>query len=280
MRDSQDSSLAGLRRKLTVYRSVLAAVVVLQLGFLWFGRPATKTIQVVDLPAEIARMALDPAFTDLSQTFYASKAATVHLHLMGRTQRCPLHIHATEAEVTAIVDGTAHVSHVFGQSGGLARVTRTFTRGDIIQSPPSCGHEWVNPSEDSVLGNLVFASPPFSGNLYVTADDARMKGGAGPTLFRTEDAMSGFRQGGEATTVTPLTALARGVRLITTKRPFPIESAKGTVVFIREGHASIRVAGQTFPMGPAYLAIVRDHGGVTLVPTGNEPLLLLIFDAD
>src|SRR6476469_2848630 len=106
---------------------------------------------------------------------------------MGRRQRGPLHIHPTHGELTAIVGGTEEVSQVAPSDGQLARTTATFTPGDLIYSEPFCGHEWVNTSSGQLLGNVVFATPAFSGNLYVTEHDARKMNSGAPTSFRVED---------------------------------------------------------------------------------------------
>jgi hypothetical protein len=274
------ANIAALQRKLAIYRLVVASTAVVAIGVFIVGRLQRETVQVVDLSSELARISANPNVTDLARTFYSSASASVHFHVMGRTQRCPLHIHPTHGELTAIVGGTADISQRFAAEGQLTRSAGTFAAGDLVYSPAFCGHEWVNPSAERLLGNLVFAAPVFSGNLYVAENDVRIMKGGAPTSFRMQDDLAAFRQGGEATLEKRLMSLARPVRLVATNREFQIAAAKGTVVLFRSGHGSLRAGGRSSTIGPFSLAVLKNHGAVSIVPAGGEPLLLVVFDAD
>jgi uncharacterized RmlC-like cupin family protein len=275
-----ETVVVTLRRKLAVYRLLIATTAIVGVGVFAVGRVPRETVEVVDLQSELARLSSLPNVTDMARTFYSTESASVHLHVMGRTQRCPLHIHPTHGELTGIVGGTAEVSQVAPSEGQLARTTATFTPGDLVYSPPFCGHEWVNTSSDQLLGNLVFAAPVFSGNLYVTENDARMMKGGAPISFRVQDELTAFRKTGQATVEKSLTLLAKRVRLVVTTREYAIEPARGTIVLFRSGRGSVRAGGRSSTIGPSSLAVLKLHGGAAVIPAGSDPLLFLIFDAD
>jgi hypothetical protein len=146
--------------------------------------PATPVLEFHDIFADVSKVEqIAGNQTDFAHPYFASPAGTIHMHVLGRTQRTPLHFHRASTEATLIVSGGPVIRHVYGTEGRL--VTR-LTHAEplaLIVSPPHCGHEWANPSPDRMQANLVFASPPFDGNLHVTDDDSRLLEGGQPSII-------------------------------------------------------------------------------------------------
>lgn len=237
-----------------------------------------ERIKTFDLAAEVSSLAAqEPTAFDVVKAYYISAPASVHLHMMGPTQRCPLHLHPANQEITAILGSIARVSHAFGRDGAIAVTSGTFHRGDLIQSPAGCGHEWVNPSPDQFLGNLVITSPRFAGNLNVAADDARLKNGPSPTLYRLADAFASL-PAESGPSVTPISGFDGRLMLVATSRPYVLAQSAATIVFVRYGSAALRCRlGRTFHLGPSHLAVLTDHADATIVPEDSGPVALLVL---
>jgi Cupin len=275
-----DSGQDALRRKLNFYRFVIATAALIWVGVFLANRVSKGSVLVVDLNDELLRLSKNPNVTDLARTFYSSAAASVHFHVMGRTQRCPLHIHPTHGELTAIVGGPALVSHLFPAGGSMSRTEGTYTTGDLIYSPAFCGHEWVNPSSDRLLGNVVFAAPPFAGNLYVREDDPRLNQGHPPSILRVSLALDAFNRSTETVSDGSIGSLTRQIHLVTTTREYALTPASGTVLFVRAGRGVLRAEGRSATIAAGFLAVLTDHRAAKVETVGSDPLLLVVFNAD
>lgn len=150
-----------------------------------------------DLKTQVSDFAeARPEATDGEFKVYASAVASVHMHVIAPGQMCPLHIHRETHEATVIVSGEPLIKHVWGDGDGLAFAESRSEVGDLVLSRPFTGHAWINAGEEH-QGNLVIASPPFDGNLYLYANDERMKPGPPPEFI------------GDSATVSFPTPLAR-----------------------------------------------------------------------
>jgi len=276
--DRPDSAvIADLRRSLAFYRLVFA-LLVLGLFGIWAYPRWKWSIETYDLTEDLKHMtAAETEITDLSRTYYASPELSVHMHVMGKTQRCPLHIHPHGDELTAIVGGVANVAHAYASQRDLAESVHTFVPGDVIYSPPSCAHEWVNPSDQNALGNLVFSWPGFGGNLYVHPDDPRMTAASAPTLSRVRDDLAAFAQSAEQVRTTVLGQTEKRVRLVFSKEQLTLPAAQATAVWVRAGDAVLKGRlGRTYTLHSNQLAVLRHNGAVTLAPSTGEPMAVVV----
>ena len=135
--------MAATSRLLAFYRIVVVLLVAgVAVGLTvrrWGRRWPRPPVVVRDLGAELATLAAEaPRIVDRSETYYHSSRASVHVHVMGYGQRCPLHLHAETHEATVVVSGEAQVVQLSGAGTGLARTAATYPEGWLIASPPRC----------------------------------------------------------------------------------------------------------------------------------------------
>lgn len=200
-------------------------------------------------------------YHDDAETYFSSPTASVHLHLMGRQQICPLHRHRETSEATVIVSGVAEVRHVFGADEGLQTRTAEYRTGDLISSPVGCGHEWRNPSSERPLGNLVFASPLFEGNLYVRADDDALRAGPPPTLIDPDETLSRLSAGGEAVHAAPLGPLGDKLTLLFLREEttIPLDAGEGFVLYLARGSGAAEIQGRHLLGANELLVVPTGH---------------------
>lgn len=154
-----------------------------------FNKKANKRAQavdpeIVDLGARVSEWAKNwPGRSDISETYYESDAATIHMHALGFEQTTPLHIHRSSEEAVIIVSGTARVTRVYRENSRPELDNQDYEEGALIHSPPLHAHEWMNQSKDRFQGNLVFTAPPFDGNFYVKPLDPRILSEAASSSF-------------------------------------------------------------------------------------------------
>jgi uncharacterized RmlC-like cupin family protein len=231
---------------------------------------AEKTY-AVDLLARAAEFEKNrPDATDGEFHVYRSPHATVHLHLIGVGQMCPLHIHRTTHEATVIVRGMPEVVHVHGATGSLKEETRRVPAGTLVYSPPFTGHQWTN-VEPVPQGNLVIASPKFDGNLYLHPNDPRMLPGPAPTLLDPAVALA------EATTseLQP-TGLLDGqlsLALVRDSLPLHTDASRDTVLYVALGEGDLD--GQ--PVRPGVAVVLSGGEPVALKATSPEGLAAWVF---
>lgn len=240
-------------------------------------RPAQappETLQVIDMAARLKKISGTNADApDLSQTFFSSPAATVHMHVMGPGQICPLHIHRKGDEVTVIVGGAADVTQIHGPD--LARETGVVTAGGAVASPRLCGHEFVNTSGTEALGNLVFSLPPFDYNLYVRPDDARQRQGGAPLRVDLPAELTTFRQGTEPHRLTPLPVMGGRMATLLLRGSYDLEPTGGPVLlYVAAGTVDVRSGDTAGPVTERTLARLTPSGTVHLNAPAGAALLV------
>jgi mannose-6-phosphate isomerase-like protein (cupin superfamily) len=244
----------------------------------WRLRPRGPEIH--DVVAEARRMVADVALPDQGRIYQTTASASVHLHVMGPRQRCPLHVHPNQHEVAVVVTGAAQVDFGAGNAAGGASGVRSaqFGPGDVVHAPPWCAHEWVNLSRERVLAVLVFSSPPWLGNLYVTADERDLPRGQPSTSFRLEEDLASVNAG-SAPTLRDVPVAGGHLLLVTTDRPFQVERRASTVLFVRTGWGRLQLPLRApVLLGPGHLAILPSHAGATFSPEPGQRLAFMVFD--
>jgi hypothetical protein len=271
-------AVRDLKRQVTLYRVVLVVIVVfaaaVYLVKTWMLQP--PAIEVFDVAREVDQLAAEtPDWLDVVPSkYFKSESATVHLHVMGRDQTCPLHLHAKTEEATVIVKGSAEVEHVFGRDGAAVDQTTKPSVGTVLYSPTYCGHEWRNTSKDVFLGNLVFTAPAFAGNHYVKKDHPLLLRGAAPTVL-DPDAEIAAAAGKRRETPLPMAGGRMRMLVLTADETL---SAKGTtlIVYALRGQGSLE-AGKSVALMPHRLVIVRGRSA-SLRPSREGPLAALVFE--
>lgn len=269
-----------LRRRLWLYRllslvlalSLGALLVAVRLAMVGLGDPE---VEVFDVPARFEALSqAHPDSADLSQTYFTEDTASVHMHVMGRGQACPLHIHRQSHEATIIVTGQAEVRQVWGNGDGLAQRVGVHGPGELIASPPFTGHAWFNRDTDRMLGNLVFAWPPFNGNFYVDGEDARMRTGTAPFVHVPATLLPSLREDVREERLPALNGrmssvlLAKGVHSLVATREAPV------VVYVAQGEGALE-APEARPVKPGQLWVLRRDA--KLRAAEGRPLALYVF---
>lgn len=143
----------------------------------------------IDLTAQVAKYAsAHNGATDLSAQFYGNDECSVHLHLMGPGQFCPLHHHPEGYEFSAIVSGHG----TFRGDGEAGLLKESLQPGDVVLSARGSRHEIGNGSATDYLAALVIATPSFRGNLYVHEDSPQGLGRS--RILRVAEAPEPVRQ--------------------------------------------------------------------------------------
>jgi hypothetical protein len=211
-----------------------------------------------------------PTFTDRSVQFFSSREASVHMHLIGPGQTCPLHIHPGPDEVTVIVGGDANVTHVHGVDGKAVTQTGRRSPGMLVRSPAYCGHEWVPASPGAVQGNLVFASPLFQGNYYLKPDDPRLLQGSEPFFYEPAADLEALTRGSEARVVRPIPGMNGRMSVLLIKGDATIEAAStGPVVgYVLAGSGALDDGHRLSLRERTFLTL---RGKKTSVPVHADP---------
>lgn len=253
-------------RTVLIYRVLVAVLVAALIVVVFFPRRETQPeLEVIDIGAYVdAAVREHPDWPDIvSNAYYRTSSATVHVHVMGPRQICPLHLHETGDEATVVVSGTADVSFAFGRDGVRTGDRGRFAEGTVIYSPKYCGHEWSN-GGDAPLANLVFTAPRFAGNRYVRPDEAMLLEGGAPTIVRPDDSATVPLAGGR-------------MRVLSLDAPEPIAAADAaTIVYVTAGTGSLE-AKRTVALAPRLLVVQRARLQATLRPTAGERLRVVVF---
>jgi quercetin dioxygenase-like cupin family protein len=143
----------------------------------------------IDLAAQVTKYtSAHGGATDLSAQFYGNDECSVHLHLMGPGQFCPLHHHPEGYEFSAIVSGHG----TFRGDGEAGLLKESLQPGDVVLSARGSRHEIGNGSATDYLAALVIATPSFRGNLYVHEDSPQGLGRS--RILRVAEAPEPVRQ--------------------------------------------------------------------------------------
>lgn len=211
-----------------------------------------------------------PDATDGEFHVYRSDHATVHMHLIGVGQMCPLHIHRTTHEATIIVSGEPEVVHVYGEDGALTRREHRVPPGQLVYSPPFTGHQWTN-VEPTPQANLVIASPKFDGNLYLHANDDRMLPGPAPTLIDPAKALS---ESTESTLKrTGLLDDQLSLALVHTPLTLHADPTRDTIVYVARGTGEL----DGLPLKPGIVAVLSGGAPVELTTSSDDGLAAWVF---
>ncbi|HEY3358957.1 MAG TPA: cupin domain-containing protein [Polyangia bacterium] len=263
-------------RVLRFYRVVVALLLLGGAAGVWLARARPwrrpPAVEVRDLDAELATLAGRAAtLADAAETYYVTPRASVHLHVMGFGQRCPLHLHPRTAEAAVIVRGAADGVQVSGEGGALRRRAGRYAEGALIASPPGCGHELVNAAPDALLASLVFAVPPFDGNHYVAADDPRMLAATAPSVYDPRPALAELAASSRLVELPAAAGRLAGL-LVRTEAELPPE--RPLVAYVVEGEGALEAAGR-HGLRPHHLVILR--AGAPARVRATRPLALLLF---
>jgi hypothetical protein len=273
----------ALRRSLRLYRvlslTLAVALLVLLMGLRGAMAGAAEDeeppVEVFDVQTRFEGISRERSqAADISQTFFFSDSATVHMHVMGRGQTCPLHIHRRTHEATIIVAGQAEVLQRWGEQGAFSERQGSHAPGELIASPPLTGHAWFNRAEDRMLGNLVFATPPFDGNLYVEKDNPRMLTGTAPFTYSASEALKAFASTGENVREEPLPVLQGRMSSVLLKDTYALEGTRQApiIVYVAEGSGTIE-GRKSNPVQPGQLWVLRTSVRLHAV----KPLAIYVF---
>jgi mannose-6-phosphate isomerase-like protein (cupin superfamily) len=261
--------------RLRVYRAaavVLAALVIVLLIPRWRSgeRSAQEAsaVEIVDVPARVQRLVEQyPGTADLADTFFESSAASVHLHVMGAGQVCPLHLHRKGEEVTLIVSGSAEARHV----GGPGTQSTIVEAGTLVDSPAGCAHSMTNRSKDSVLANLVFSAPPFDGNWYVQPEDRGLACPVGGDF-----AIVAVSESRDRAEVPPLMQGRMSVADVVDRLDLPGNANSDLILYVLEGAGTL-VAASEHPLRVGQLAMLRRAPSATVRANPGTNLVVLVF---
>ncbi|MFY2562325.1 hypothetical protein ACN469_32325 [Corallococcus terminator] len=283
MSEPTSADSATLRRRVVLYRTLSLVLTVFLLAVLFAVKramtvPEDPEVEVFDVPAVFESLAKkNPDAADVSDTFFFSDGATVHLHVMGRGQACPLHIHRRTHEATVIVAGQAEVQQIWGRGGVLAERRGTHHPGALIASEPFTGHAWFNRAEDQMLGNLVFATPRFDGNLYVEPTDARLAQGPEPFTYAPTRALVLLAEQAGGVAVETLPALegkVSSVVLVKGEHALTATRAEPVIAYVVEGAGTLEAAEER-PVKPGQLWVLRRDATVRV--TEGASLMMYVF---
>lgn len=240
--------------------------------------PAPPGIVVYDLAEHLARIEQALAHqSDVSETFFESATATVHMHVIGFEQSAPLHIHRRSHEVTAIVSGSPEVLQIHGRNGKHHRREGTYRPGVLVYSPPFCGHKWVNPAKDRMQGNLVFASPRFDGNLYVEQDDARLIQGGEPVIYEPDAELSVFLAGSLPYESKRLPMMDGKMTGLLIREHMRLDAVSGpSVIYVARGACTME-AGEEYALHEQHLLVLPPHTAVVFRAGHGTPVSMIVF---
>lgn len=215
--------------------------------------------------------------TDSTNDYYDSEFGSIHLHLIGRAQRSPLHIHRRTAEATAIITGEPTVTQRFRAQGRVRTRRAQYGAGTVVASPPHCGHEWANDSPNELQANLVFASPPFDGNLYIEGDDPRLAEGSVPEVLVPDDIDEMLKSQTEPVRQRRFGFMNDKMFVVTAKGtgtlgPFPGAS----FLYVSRGRGTVKAAAPEV-IEENYLVSISPRTKVELAPDDGAFLLMILF---
>lgn len=304
-----NEQISPMNRSLKVYRALAAALALSTAGAAWMVQRVLDENEL--LAARVARSrAATPASgptppagdapeitlvvvgerlatierqnstqSDISETYFGDSTSSMHMHVMGFAQTCPLHLHRTTEEATIIVGGVAEVTQTWGAAGALTTRQGRYTAGALVRSPAFCGHEFRNPSDEHMLGNLVIAAPPFDGNFYVRPEDPRMLRGAEPFNLDLAAAHARFASGAGPTerVVLPILQGRLSSLLLRGEVALASDVAHPALVYVVAGAGDVRVGGHEAPLGATHLVTLRARRPATLRARDGATLAAFIF---
>jgi uncharacterized RmlC-like cupin family protein len=162
------------------------------------------------------------------------------------------------------------------KSGEVVTSQSAFDPGQLVYSPPFCGHAWINTSERHSQANLVFAVPPFDGNFFVTPDDPRLARATSP---RTLDPASMLAALGERDfLLEPLPVMPAAMSQLVVRSRAELRGVLvPSAILVLEGRATIR-SDEAFRVRANHLLIVPALRKLSI--EAHEPTVMLIFRPD
>jgi hypothetical protein len=237
--------------------------------------PAEPQLKLVDVAARVAAIESKKSEqADASETYYAMPQGSVHMHLLGKQQSCPLHLHRVAHEVTVVVSGGPEVLQIYPEAGKLQRRAAPVEPGTLVYSPPFCGHQWRNRDPARMQANLVFSAPPFEGNFYVEADDPRLLKGGEPARFTPSELLARLRPG-ESSRLEPLPIMAGRFAALLVRSEAELPPTQGErVLYVALGRLSATSHGGV-ELGAQKLVIVPARSPFKL--RARQPSVLFVF---
>lgn len=267
----------------------LASFVLVGIAALLFARGSGVTqgapfadkplrVQIHDVLGDVTKITRSLSDkTDVSHPYFASSGGTIHLHVLGYTQRTPLHIHRRSDEATVILTGAPNIRQVYGQNGRLVTKNGRVEPTRLVLSPRLCAHEWVNPSDREMQANLVFASPPFDGNLYVSDDDPRILEAGEPAVVDLEVGKGGSAPAPALGRLDLLNSPGGAVSLLDVDgRAVQLPAlSEPSALYVLRGSGQIS-ADRQYDFRPGQLIVVADSTALGIQP-GMTAARLLVF---
>jgi hypothetical protein len=148
----------------------------------------------------------------------------------------------------------------------------------VIASSPGCGHEFVNVAADALLGNLVFATPPFDGNHYVTATDARLAASSAPFAMRPADELRQLTAAGLPSKIVPVPDFAGrlDLALVRASVKLPAPTAGPTIAYVLVGEGTLDAPGGG-PIRARQLVHIPASIPLDLHAKPATPMAVLVF---
>jgi len=235
-------------------------------------------IIVTDLALEAARIEQEESYSsDVSMPYYTSPSATVHMHVIGYEQTCPLHIHRKTEEISVIVSGIADVTQIHYQNGSIVSKRDSFKPGMVIYTPPFCGHKWINKEKRTMQANLVFSVPPFDGNFYIQDDDYRLEKGGQSQTWNPDEQLNSFALEEVPFLLKKLPAMDKKMSFLLVREEASLDAHPGAIIiYINRGSGWLFSSGKR-SVKEQQLIIIPPYKSVKVKAEPDDPLNMLIF---
>ena len=266
----------GLFRNRSVRLGALLFLLALETWFVLSYEVKLRVVNIVERGHELVRD--DPKNPSMNDTFYATKAASIHLHVLGPNEVCQLHVHRNNDEATLVVEGLAHVTTRFGRDGQAASLDEVYPAGTLIALPALCAHRWHNVTPGAYHNNLVFSRPAFTFNDFVKPDDPTLLRASPPSIVDLPERLSEFLKTDKAAELGPLPALG-GTLFTLFVRDAYVVAARGdepVSFYVVQGEGEID-AGTRGALEPGDLAMMTHGAGARLTAHSGKPLVGLLF---
>jgi hypothetical protein len=244
------------------------------------GLRPKPAIEVFDVGERAARLAAEqPEGKSLVDGYSYEETGSAHLHILGKSVVCQLHLHEHTYEATIPVMGRPIVRQMFADGASVRTVKREYAEGALIASPPYCAHEWTNPRAEGDHASLVFTmGASFPGNLFVGEDDPRIVRSGPAVVFDTETELARFAESTERLRVEKLAISPGEVSAVLLKDSYVLPAGEGspTFVYASAGGGTLQGPEPAIALHPKVLVIVRLRRALTLVASREAPLAVFV----
>jgi hypothetical protein len=242
--------------------------------------PPPPEVEVFDVRARALQIAHDsPNDASLTDWYYDGQTGSAHLHILGKSITCDLHLHEQTVEATVPVTGQPVVTQLFGSGEAISRKQGQYAEGTLIVSAPLCAHEWVNTSKMEDQSNLVFTlGTRFPGNLFVNASDPRILQSPVPTVVDIDAELRQFRDSADrARTIdVPVKEGTLSVRLFKDTTTLATEGHRATLVYAARGSGKIEGLREPVRLAPSVLAVLHVQRPVVVRADEGNPLAIYV----